>query len=129
MAHTIHQEVLVDGRADAIYEILMDSAKHTELTGGKPAEISREEGGAFSCHGGAINGRNIELRENQRIVQAWRVANWGEGEYSVVRIELEEKGDRTKVTLDHTGYPEGQGDMLAEGWTSHYWEPLHELVK
>jgi activator of HSP90 ATPase len=129
MADAIHQEVVVDGRADAIYEILMDSAKHTELTGGKPAEISREEGGSFSCHGGAITGRNIELLENRRIVQAWRAGNWGEGEYSVVRIELAPAAGGTKITLDHTGFPEGTKEMLTEGWNSHYWEPLRELVK
>src|SRR5688500_5397257 len=129
MSKPIHQEVIVKGRPEQVYDILMDSAKHTELTGGAPAEIKREEGAPFTCHGGAIVGRNIELVDNRRIVQAWRVANWDEGDYSLVRIELDPADGGTKITLDHSGFPEGNGEHLAEGWTKHYWEPMKTMVK
>ena len=41
-----------------------------------PAELDPEPGGEFSCFGGMIVGRTIENIPGQRLVQAWRVANW-----------------------------------------------------
>ncbi len=125
--HTIHQEIEIAAPPARVYEALIDSAQHAEFTGA-PAEISREAGGAFSCHGGAISGRNIELVENERIVQAWRVGNWDAGHYSVIRVQLEPSGEGTKLVLDHAGYPEGQGEHLAGGWHERYWGPLASYV-
>lgn len=58
------------------------------FSGGLPAEIEPQAGGAFKCFGGQITGRIIELVPNRRIVQAWHVATWPEGVYSVVKFEL-----------------------------------------
>jgi hypothetical protein len=35
--------------------------------------------GAFNTFGGLIEGRNVELIPNRRIVQAWRPAHWDPG--------------------------------------------------
>jgi activator of HSP90 ATPase len=93
---------------------------------GKPVEVSAEAGGAFSAFGGHITGRQIELIPNERIVQAWRPASWGPGQYSIARFELTEQGSGTKLVFDHTGFPQGQAQHLAEGWKSNYWEPLEK---
>ena len=76
-----------------------------------PATIDATAGGAFSTFGGLIEGRNIELIPNQRIVQAWRPTHWDPGVYSIVRFELKPKGSETTVVLDHTGFPEGEFDI------------------
>jgi activator of HSP90 ATPase len=96
--------------------------------GNKPTEISREEGGLFSLFGGHIVGRHIELVPNERIVQAWRVATWSPGVYSVAKFELTGQGSATKLAFDHVGFPEGQGQHLAEGWKANYWEPLEKYL-
>jgi activator of HSP90 ATPase len=70
----------------------------------------------------------LELVPGQRIVQAWRAANWEEGVYTVVRIELNGDGKTTKLTLDQTGIPEGQGEHLEGGWHKMYWEPLRKYL-
>ncbi|MCA9666334.1 MAG: SRPBCC domain-containing protein [Myxococcales bacterium] len=120
---SIHQEVELAATPHAVYEALMDQSQHAALTGGA-ATISREVGGAFSCHDGQIVGRHIELVPDQRIVQAWRVSAWPEGVYSIVRFELEAAGAGTKLVLDHDGFPEGAGEMLAQGWQMRYWDAL-----
>ena len=56
--------------------------------GEKPALISHQVGGTFSIFGGYITGRHIELVENERIVQAWRVGSWKSGIYSITRFEF-----------------------------------------
>lgn len=127
MSKAIHQEVVFSAAPAELYALLMQSDKHAQLTGA-PAVISEDVGGAFSCHNGQIVGRNIELVPNQRIVQAWRVANWDEGVYSLVRMRLQADGDGTRLILDHTGAPEGTEDHLASGWEARYWEPMRKLL-
>lgn len=128
MANSIHQEVHLATSPEKVFETYMTSEKHTEFTGGKAADISTDNGGTFSCHNGAISGRNIEIVPSKRIVQAWRVANWDEGVYSIVRIELASTDSGTNVVLDHAGFPEGQGEHLAGGWHENYWKPLAQYL-
>ncbi len=122
----IHQEVDLSASPAQIYEALLDSKRFSALTGG-PAEIDPKAGGAFSCFGGHIVGRNVELVPHQRIVQAWRAVAWPEGVYSIARFELKSQGTGTRVVFDHTGFPADQRDHLAAGWEEHYWRALRTL--
>lgn len=127
MSTPIHQEVVFKASPDRIYEALMDARQHGAFTG-SPAEISRDAGGPFSCHGGQIVGRNIELVRNQRIVQAWRVASWADGVYSIVKFELQRHGSETRLVLDHSSFPEDERPHLESGWHARYWEPLRKYL-
>jgi activator of HSP90 ATPase len=123
MSSSIHQEINFNASQKRIYDALTDAKQFGKFTGA-PAEIDQKAGGAFSCFGGMITRRNIELITNQRIVQAWRVSNWPEGVYSIVRFELQEMGHSTNLVLDHTGFPDGADEHLAPEWKKMYWEPL-----
>ena len=120
---SLHDEVVVKASPQRIYELLLDSKQFTAFTGA-PAQIDPAAGGAFSTFGKLIEGRNIELVANQRIVQAWRPASWDPGVYSVVRFELKPHGSETTIVLDHTGFPEGDFKHLEWGWEHHYWAPM-----
>lgn len=106
----------------------MDSKEHAAFSG-EPASISPEAGGAFTCWNGQIGGRNIELIPNQRIVQAWRVSNWPEGVYSVVRLDLSARGKGTHLVLSHTGIPTGKSSSIAQGWPMRYWDRMKRHVE
>ncbi len=127
MSKPIHQEIDFKASPKRIYEALMNDKEHGEFTGG-PARISRDVGGAFSCHGGMVVGRHVELIPNERIVQAWRIGDWDDGVYSIVRFELKEQGSETRLILDHSGFPEGAGEHLEGGWHKMYWEPLRDYL-
>lgn len=129
MSESIHQEVVLNASPSRIYEAYMDSDEHSAFTGGAAAQITSEEGGSFMCHGGGIVGRNVELVPGKRIVQAWRSTNWEEGVYSMVSIGLEPEGNGTRLTLDHTGFPDGAKEMLEGGWHERYWKPMGEYLK
>jgi uncharacterized protein YndB with AHSA1/START domain len=128
MSDWIHQEIDFKASPARIYEAYMDSAQHAAFTANGDAEISRVAGGTFSCHGGAILGRNVELVPNERIVQAWRVANWEDGVYSIVRIELRPHNGGTRIILDHAGFPAEGGEHLDSGWHERYWQPLRKYL-
>jgi activator of HSP90 ATPase len=125
---TIHQEVDFNASPQRVYEALLD-AKQFSAFSGMPAEINREVGGSFSLFNGHIVGRNVELVPNQRIVQAWRTADWPAGAYSIARFDLKAQGSGTHLVFDHIGFPEGLRDHLAEGWEGHYWERLKKYFQ
>lgn len=134
----IHQEVVFKVSRKRVYEALTDAKQFNKVvtlsaamqsgmaSGEKPVEVSPEVGGAFSAFGGYITGRHIELVPNDRIVQAWRAGGWDPGQYSIAKFVLIEQGSGTKLVFDHTGFPEGKGQHLAEGWRTNYWEPLEK---
>src|SRR6266852_6132402 len=138
-AESIHQEPVFKASRKRVYEALTDTKQFDKVIqlsgvmksmppGGKPTEISREAGGAFTLFGGYITGRHVELVPNERIVQAWRAGGWDPGVYSIAKFELVEQGSGTRIVFDHTGFPKGAAEHLASRWTEHYWEPLEKLL-
>ncbi len=124
---SIHYDIDFRATPQRIYTALLDARQFAAFTG-SAAEIDSRPGGAFSLFGGLILGRNIELVENQRIVQAWRPASWDAGVYSIVHFELKPSGAEAALAFDHTGFPAGLYDHLDNGWHSHYWEPLKKYL-
>jgi activator of HSP90 ATPase len=138
-ADAIHQEPVFTANPKRVYDALTDAKQFTrvvQLSGAlqamhlpdKPAEISRDVGGAFSLFGGFITGRHVELVPNVRVVQAWRPGDWPPGVYSIVKFELVEQGSECKIVFDHAGFPKGTAEGLASGWKAHYWEPLAKFL-
>jgi activator of HSP90 ATPase len=131
-SESIHQENVFSANRKQVYEALMDAKQFTKVTAfssvpkAPPAEISSDIGGAFSCFGGHIVGRHVELVPDERIVQAWRVVDWDAGIYSIAKFELKEQGSQTRLVFDHIGFPKGKAEHLAAGWKTNYWEPLQK---
>jgi activator of HSP90 ATPase len=134
----IHQEIGFAADVARVYRALTDAAEFDKIVrlsaamnsgmktmpGTKPTQIDPTPGGAFSLFGGYVTGRMLELIANTRIVQAWRAGVWDEGLYSVARFALSQRGAGTKLTFDHTGFPNAAAVHLAEGWHINYWQPL-----
>jgi uncharacterized protein YndB with AHSA1/START domain len=139
-AESIHQEPIFKASRKRVYEALTDAKQFDKVVrlsaamqsgmspGAKATELSGQVGGAFALFGGYVTGRQIELVPNERIVQAWRAGGWNPGIYSIAKFELAEQGSGTKIVFDHTGFPEGRAQHLAEGWRTNYWEPLEKYL-
>ena len=109
----------------AIYAAWLDSKGHAAMTGAD-AMCSAEVEGTFEAWGGYIEGRNLELQENERIVQAWRTSQFSDSEPdSRVEITLKADGDATEVTITHTELPE-DGMHYLQGWIDFYFAPMTE---
>ena len=139
-AEAIHMEPVFHAGKKRVYDALTNAAqfnrivqlsaatKSGKVQGKAPATISREVGGAFSMFDGFIVGRQLELVPGERIVQAWRVAYWKPGEFSIARFQLVARGADTQIVFDHGGFPKGDAVSLAEGWHGNYWEPLAKFL-
>jgi len=119
---------LIPASPEEIYKAWLSSEGHSRMTG-SPASVSAEVGGEFEAWDGYIYGRNLELEDGKRIVQAWRTTEFKEDERdSRIEITLEPVGDETKVTLKHTGLPP-HGGQYEQGWVESYFEPMKEYFK
>ena len=121
----IHYDLDFKASPERFYEAILDEKQFAAFSG-MAAAIDRAPGGAFKMFGALIEGRNVELVPNQRIVQAWRPAHWDAGVYSIVRFELKAAAGGASLSFDHIGFPAGDHDSLDAGWQSHYWAPLRK---
>ena len=124
----IHQEITFKASKARVYALLTDSVLFDKVVhqsdamkngmppGAPPTAITKAAGGAFTLFGGFIGGRQLELVPDQRVVQAWRSSGWKPGMYSIARFELMDQGSGCKLVFDHTGFPAGEAQHLADGW-------------
>lgn len=119
---------LTDAKKFQQVVLLSDAVKTGTVKDPQPAQMSEAAGGEFAAFGGYISGRQIELIPNVRIVQAWRTGSWEPGTYSIARFALAPQGPGTLLTFDHTGFPKGEAEHLAQGWKANYWQPLEKLL-
>lgn len=124
----IRQSVTFKVGSHEVYEVLMDSKKHSQFTGGK-ASISRDVGGEFTAFNGYSEGTNLELIADEKIVQTWRASDWPEDHYSKVIFSLKKVEGGTRLNFTQTGVPEVQCKDISQGWRDYYWIPMKEMLK
>ncbi len=124
MTPVIEQTVSFAATPAKLYELFMDSTKHTAATG-MPAKISRNVGGKWSAFAGMILGKNLALIPNRMIVQSWRSAEWKKTDPDSVLVVSFEKNTSggAQVHLVHVGVPEHDHQGVTQGWVKFYWEP------
>ncbi len=116
-------KVKIKASAKEIYNHWLSSEGHTKMTGGA-AEITNVIGDRFTAWDGYIEGKNLELEPNRRILQAWRTSQFLPHEAdSHIEILLEETGGQTEITLIHSNLPES-GGHYEQGWDNHYFQPM-----
>ncbi|MFH1107482.1 MAG: SRPBCC family protein [Candidatus Micrarchaeota archaeon] len=127
---TIRQNVKFKAGPHEVYEALMDSEKHSEFTGSQ-ARISREVGGKISAWGGSINGTNLELVKDRKVVQSWycETDGWPQGHYSRLEITLKPVKGGTTLTMVNSGVPADATAAIAQGWKDYYWQPMKEMIE
>lgn len=125
---TIRQSILFKATPHEVYEILMDSKKHSQFSGAE-AKISRSVGGKIAAYDSDISGKNLELVKDKKIVQQWREAYWPQKHYSIVTFKLSKKGAQTKLDFVQTGVPDDQYEDISLGWKEYYWDRMKEFLE
>jgi activator of HSP90 ATPase len=119
----IHREATFPVPPERIYELLTDAARFSIVVN-RRGRGGGTEGAWFSLFGDQLEGRQIELVRPERVVQAWRLSEWEQGVYSIVRFTLAPEGPGTRVVVDQDGYPANFHDRLANSWRPMYFEPM-----
>ncbi|MFI5205042.1 MAG: SRPBCC domain-containing protein [Flavobacteriales bacterium] len=127
---TFKQELTVNLPAQTIYDMYMDSKKHSKLIS-SPAVIGKKVGAAFKVYDGYAFGKNLELVPGKKIVQTWRAKEdkWPEGLDSIVEFTFKSLGkNKTKITLKHKNVPTVLATNFKNGWKDFYWTPLKKMT-
>jgi len=127
-AKIIRQVITFQASPNEVYEMLMDAKKHAAFTGGK-ATISRKVGGKFSVSDGSIEGANLELVPDEKIVQSWRMDDWPEGHFSKATFSMTPVNGGTRLVFTQTDVPEEFYEDIRQGWQDYYWTPIKEILE
>ena len=121
----IHLEKTYPTTPDRIYKLLINGAQFGDVTG-MPGKGGGTEGAMFSIFGDFVTGRQIELVQNERITQAWRMMDWTPGHYSIVRFTFVQEGDQTRFIVDQLGHPEEFHEHISTNWEGFYFRPFEK---
>jgi len=125
---TIRQVVTFKATPHEVYELLMDANKHSKFTGGK-AVIGRNVGETFSIYNGEMEGTNIELEPDRKIVQRWRFSDWPKDLFTKVTFSIKEIPTGTYLNFTQSGVPEEDFESVSQGWKDYYWEPMKKMLE
>ena len=125
---SLNQKITIKADPHDVYEALLDSEKHTELTESE-AKISREVGGKFTAFDNWASGKNIELVQDKKIVQTWRGDDWPEDHYSTITFLFEKDGENTIIDFSQTDIPDELYEDIKQGWIDYYWDRLKEYLE
>jgi activator of HSP90 ATPase len=127
MTPIIQQSVRFRISPQALFELYLDSKKHSRSTGA-PARISRKAGGKFTAFGGALEGKNLLLVPGKQIVQLWRASNWKKRDWSILVLNFSRVAGGAQVDLVHIGVPSYDHKGVREGWPKYYWRPRKRFL-
>ncbi len=114
---TINQTYELNATPTVIFEALTDPAI-IEQWSGAPAKMEANRKTNFSLFGGQVEGTNLEVIPNQKLVQKWP-------HDTKVTITLAANDAGTTVELLHEDIPGSEAEELFnQGWKNHYFGPL-----
>ena len=109
---------------EAVYAAWLDSKAHSDMTG-SPASAAAAVGTPYTAWDRYIWGETLELFPGRRIVQSWRTAEFADDDPdSTIVVELEPTETGTRLTLTHSGVPDGQTGYEQSGWRDFYFVPM-----
>jgi activator of HSP90 ATPase len=129
MTKAIEQSVRFNASPAQLFEMYLDSKKHSAATGGA-ARMSRKPGGKFTAWDAQLSGRNLLIVKNRMIVQAWRSTHWKASETdSILILRFSKAPGGGQVDLTHVNVPEHDHAGVTKGWPKYYWEPWKKYLK
>ncbi len=128
--NAVEIELRINARPETVFQYFTDPKRILQWQGLK-AELDPRPGGIYRVD---MNGRDVARGEYLEVVPNTRIVfSWGwEGSHvppgsTTVEITLQVDGDGTILRLRHTGLPEDQRELHAQGW-AHYLERLAEAA-
>ena len=116
-------------KPEKVFMSWLDSVEHSAFTGGK-AVIDPVVGGKFTAWDDYISGNTIMIEKDKRIIQNWRTSDFSDNDIdSTLEILFKKYKNGTRLTINHSNLPEGQGKSYKDGWVDYYFEPMQKYFK
>ena len=129
MTKPIQQSVRFAAPPEQLFEMYLDSKKHSDATGGV-ARLSRKAGGKFTAWGGHLEGLNLLIVPNKVIVQLWRSSHWPASDPdSVLILRFSKAPGGGRVDLVHENVPGHDHKGVTRGWQKYYWGPWKKYLE
>jgi activator of HSP90 ATPase len=129
MTKAIQQSVRFRVPPGQLFDIYLDSRKHSDSTGGR-ARVSRKVGGKFMAWGGALRGRNLMIVARRMIVQSWRATHWAASDPdSILVLCFSKAPGGAQIDLVHVNVPRYDHKGVSQGWPKYYWKPWKKYLK
>jgi activator of HSP90 ATPase len=128
VSKAIQQSVRFNASPLTLYQMYMDSQKHSKATGA-PAKLSPKAGATFTAFGGMLQGRNLLIVPGKMIVQSWRSKSWKKADAdSILILTFSKAGSSGRVDLVHVNVPDHDHKGVTDGWKTHYWKPWRSYL-
>jgi activator of HSP90 ATPase len=129
MTPPIIQSVKLPAKPEELYQTIVDSKKHTAMTG-MPARISNKVGAKWSAFGGSIYGRNLMLVPGKMIVQSWRSTYFKKSDSdSILVMTFSKVPGGARIDLVHVNVAAQDHKGVTNGWKQYYWDPWRAYLK
>ncbi|KAF3388588.1 hypothetical protein F1880_004092 [Penicillium rolfsii] len=109
--------------AEELYNTFTDPQRIAAFTRGAPRQFEgAKPGGKFAIFDGNVTGEFVKLDAPKQIVQKWRLAQWPEGHFSSLEINLDQNDvdGVTQLRVEWSGVPIGQEDVTKQNWELYY---------
>lgn len=128
MSKAIQQSVRFAATPEELFEMYVDSKKHSAATGGR-AKISGKPGAVFTAWNGQLRGKNLMVVPGRLVMQAWRSAHWPASDPdSMLLLAFQEAPGGAQVDLLHVNVPEHDHKGVTKGWKKYYWTPWKKYI-
>ena len=128
-ALSINMEFHLEASVDEVMQLLTDSEKINEWGGGE-ALVEKKVGGQVEMFDGWVEGKVLKISAVE-LAYTWKPSDWDENtRASEVIYKLEAEQNGTKVTLEHSGFPNKQEmENHKTRWTAHFFGPIEAYLK
>ncbi|KAJ5679368.1 hypothetical protein N7462_007612 [Penicillium macrosclerotiorum] len=109
--------------AEELYNTFTDPQRIAAFTRGAPRQFEgAQPSGKFAIFDGNVTGEYVKLDAHKQIVQKWRLAQWPEGHFSTLEINLDQNDvdGVTQLRVEWSGVPIGQEDVTKQNWELYY---------
>ena len=127
MTLIIQQSVRFRTTPQALFDLYMDSKKHSRSTGA-PARISPKVGSRFTAFGKQLEGKTLHVVPGRQVVQFWRATHWKKDDASILVLTFSRVAGGAQIDLVHIGVPTYDQKGVRKGWPKYYWRPWRKFL-
>jgi len=114
---------------DQAFDLLSNAETITKWSG-QDAKIQLIPSGTVELFDQWMHGSILEVVRPIRLSYTWKVLDWNESaEPSTVKFTLTRQKGRTKVLVEHSGFPsEAEARAHEEGWKTNFFDLINNYL-